>query len=122
MVALYFCLAAIAPGFAKTTITDLRCEGLDNPLGIDATQPRLSWISISDERGQRQTACQVLVASSLAKLKADQGDWWDSGRMESGVFVSLVTCHLSPSGSNAAAASIKFFDAFSVDRADGETL
>jgi alpha-L-rhamnosidase len=81
--ALFFCLAAIAPGFAGTTVTDLRCESLDNPSGIDAVQPRLSWILNSKERGQRQTACQILVASSAAKLKADQGDLWDSGKVES---------------------------------------
>ena len=83
LVVLLFCLAAVAPGFAKTTVTDLRCESLDNPLGIDATQPGLSWILNSDERGQRQTAHQILVASSAAKLKAGQGDLWDSGKVDS---------------------------------------
>ena len=83
LVGLVFCLSAVAAGFAKTTVTDLRCEGLDNPLGIDATKPRLSWILNSDERGQRQTAHQILVASSVEKLKADQGDLWDSGKVNS---------------------------------------
>ena len=32
-------------------------------------------------RGARQTAYQVLVASSPEKLAADQGDLWDSGRV-----------------------------------------
>jgi alpha-L-rhamnosidase len=83
LVVLLFCLAAAAPGLAKTTVTDLRCERLDNPLGIDATQPRLGWILNSDERGQRQTACQILVASSAAKLKDGQGDLWDTGKVGS---------------------------------------
>jgi alpha-L-rhamnosidase len=85
LVAVFFCLAAIAPGFARTTVADLRCEGRDNPLGIDATQPRLGWILNSDpaERGRRQTAYQILVAGTAANLKAGYGDLWDSGRVNS---------------------------------------
>ncbi|MCS7338498.1 MAG: glycoside hydrolase family 78 protein [Verrucomicrobiae bacterium] len=61
----------------------LRCEYLENPEGIDLRQPRLSWVIYSTVPGQRQTAYQVLVASSLAKLHADVGDLWDSGKVES---------------------------------------
>jgi alpha-L-rhamnosidase len=61
----------------------LRCEHLTNPLGIDAPQPRLSWILESTERGQRQTAYQILVASAPERLADDQGDLWDSGRISS---------------------------------------
>jgi alpha-L-rhamnosidase len=78
--ALLLCRAAIA----STSIGELRCEYLQNPQGIDATKPRLSWILNSSERDQRQTACQILVASSAAKLKAGQGDLWDSGKVVSG--------------------------------------
>ena len=65
------------------TVSQLRCEDLDNPQGIDAAQPRLSWRLNSDERDQRQTAFEILVASSGKKLKADQGDLWDSGKIAS---------------------------------------
>jgi len=61
----------------------LRCEARANPAGIDVTTPRLSWILQSAERGARQSAYQVLVASSSAKLAKDQGDLWDSGKVES---------------------------------------
>ena len=86
---LLFCLATVATSFAKTTITDLRCEELVNPLGLDAIHPRLSWIIISNQRGQRQTAYQVLVASSRENLKADRGDLWDGGRIESAQSIQL---------------------------------
>ena len=78
-----FLVAGIHGLEARTTITGLRCEHLENPIGIDAPKPRLSWRMESDERGQRQTAYQVLVASSLAELKAGRGDLWDSGRVDS---------------------------------------
>jgi alpha-L-rhamnosidase len=71
------------------TPTDLRCENLKNPLGIDAIRPRLSWTFQPAEgegrviRGQKQTAYQILVASSMEKLAGDKGDLWDSGKVTS---------------------------------------
>ena len=74
-------LAGICP--AAVTSTNLRCEYLTNPLGIDAGSPRLSWILSSDQRGEQQTAYQILVASSLDQINADAGDLWDSGKVVS---------------------------------------
>jgi len=63
--------------------TYLRCEYRVNPLGLDTPRPRLSWIVESDRRGQRQTAYQVLVASSAKALKANRPNIWDSGKVAS---------------------------------------
>ena len=62
---------------------DLRCEYLENPLGIDVLKPRLSWKLDSSIRGQKQTAYRILVASSPEKLKSDIGDLWDTGKVDS---------------------------------------
>ncbi len=62
---------------------NLRCEYLKNPLGIDVLQPRFAWVLAHTERGQKQTAYQVLVASSLELLNQDKGDLWDSGKTAS---------------------------------------
>ena len=64
-------------------VTQLRCEYMTNPLGIDAARPRLSWVIESERRGERQTAYQVLVAGSPGELQKDRGDLWDSGKVES---------------------------------------
>ncbi|MHC4560876.1 MAG: glycoside hydrolase family 78 protein, partial [Planctomycetota bacterium] len=72
------------------TAKELRCEYCINPLGIDVVKPRLGWILQSSERGQQQTAYQVLVASSEEKLKADEGDLWDSGKVESNQSIHVV--------------------------------
>ena len=69
-------------------MANLRCEYRENPLGIDVVKPRLSWVievrgRRSEDRGQRQTAYQVLVASSEELLEQDKGDLWDSGKVES---------------------------------------
>lgn len=66
---------------------DLRCEFRVEPLGIDAVdnRPRLSW-ALEGSKGakdQVQTAYRILVASSHDKLKANQGDLWDSGTVQS---------------------------------------
>ena len=64
-------------------IGKLRCEYLENPVGIDVLAPRLSWVVQSDLRGQKQTGYRVLVAGSAAKLADDEGDLWDSGKVSS---------------------------------------
>jgi len=69
--------------------TRLRCEYLENPLGIDETAPRLSWIVESAQRGQRQSAYWILVASSRKLLSEDAGDLWDSGKVESAETVNV---------------------------------
>ncbi|WP_203257174.1 family 78 glycoside hydrolase catalytic domain [Hyunsoonleella ulvae] len=64
---------------------DLRCEYKINPLGIDNVAPRLSWKLLDEAttRGQKQTAYQILVASSLENLNKNTGDIWDSGKVSS---------------------------------------
>ena len=64
-------------------VTNLRCEFSTDPLGIDIAQPRLFWCVESSDRGQRQTAWRILVASSRESLAEDRGDLWDSGRIAS---------------------------------------
>jgi hypothetical protein len=68
---------------ARLNVVDLRCEHDIDPLGVDVPQPRLCWTLASPDRGQTQTAYQVLVASQPALLKQNQGDLWDSGQVAS---------------------------------------
>ncbi len=69
-----------ADGF---TVGHLRCEYLVDPLGIDATEPRFSWVLSSDRRDRQQSAYRILVASDEAILGRDEGDLWDSGIVRS---------------------------------------
>ena len=59
---------------AKIRVTHLSCEYLTDPQGIDATEPQLSWQLKSDQRGQKQTAYRLLVASSRERLAKNEGD------------------------------------------------
>lgn len=68
----------------------LRCESLQNPLGIDAFTPHLSWQSDNKENNWKQSAYQILVASSAEQLSANRGDVWDSGKVISGESVGIA--------------------------------
>jgi alpha-L-rhamnosidase len=114
-IALIFCLAtkahsfpaelaarqsAASPQYKNETIraARLRCEYLENPLGIEALRPRLSWQleamnkdqqTGEDLRGLRQTAYRILVASSASLLAKDAGDLWDTGKTLSNLTIQL---------------------------------
>jgi alpha-L-rhamnosidase len=65
--------------------SELRCEYLENPLGIDVREPRLSWVVPNTVRGDIQTAYQIRVSST-----ADgKGDLWDSGKVMSGESIHI---------------------------------
>jgi alpha-L-rhamnosidase len=72
--------SAFAQSSGKVTITNLRCEYSENPLGVETQKPRLSWQLASGERNQRQTAYRVLVSDSPQSLQKEKGTFWDSGK------------------------------------------
>jgi alpha-L-rhamnosidase len=61
----------------------LLVNGVSNPLAIERNSVRFTWRLANADRGERQTACQILVASSPERLDSETGDWWDSGKMDS---------------------------------------
>ena len=63
-------------------VTDLRSDYRQNPIGIDIS-PLLSWKIEASQRGTLQTAYQIIVSTSLEKLNTDNGDIWDSGKVNS---------------------------------------
>ncbi|MFZ5829952.1 MAG: family 78 glycoside hydrolase catalytic domain, partial [Planctomycetota bacterium] len=82
--------SAFAGGLAPER---LRCEYLEDPLGIDVTEPRLSWelrATNEDARGLRQIAYQVQVASSPEVLAAGDADLWESGKVISDETIGII--------------------------------
>jgi alpha-L-rhamnosidase len=73
---------------ASLSAVDLRCEYLSSPLGLDELHPRLTWRVESSERGERQTAYEILVASEVGKI--DSPDLWDSGKVTNSQTVNVV--------------------------------
>ncbi len=76
-------LMASAIHLYAVEVVRLRCENEANPIGIDALQPQLGWNLTSPDRGELQTAYQVIVASTPEQLSSGKGDLWDSGRVDS---------------------------------------
>ncbi len=71
-------------------IADLRCEYLNNPLGIDNIKPGLSWKIKSGKNGTSQSAYQILAATESNLLTEQNADLWNSGKVSSssGLLVS----------------------------------
>ncbi len=72
------------------TVGHLRCEYLEQPLGIDVSRPRLSWRLFGDQRGVRQTAYRIVAAPSADDVAAERNLLWDSGRVESDQSIHVV--------------------------------
>jgi len=75
---------------AFVSVSNLRCEYREKPLGLDTTQPRFGWQLASDHRAEFQTAYQIVAASSPEKLAQDDADVWDIGKVASGESLHVV--------------------------------
>lgn len=64
-------------------VSNLRCEYLQNPLGMDKAQPRFSWYISGDQRGVMQSAYRILVSDNSEDLAREIGKTWDSGKISS---------------------------------------
>ncbi len=73
-----------------TKITNLTCEYLTNPIGIDITNPRLSWQLSAGRQGAAQTAYHLLAASDPKLLKAGKADLWDSSKKASDQSIQIT--------------------------------
>jgi alpha-L-rhamnosidase len=81
---------SLAKAQSKISVTNLQCEMLNNPEGIDVLQPRLSWQIQSNGNDVKQTAYQILVSSTLENLNASKADLWDSGKVTSNESVNII--------------------------------
>lgn len=62
-------------------IHELRCEYLQNPLGIDTKAPRFSWMMNSVKRNQLQSAYEIIVSDKLSALLSVRGNVWSTGKV-----------------------------------------
>ncbi len=68
---------------------NLRCEYLQNPIGIDISSPRFSWILEHEERSQSQSAFQIIVSSLRNFSESVNENMWDSGKIKSSNTVNI---------------------------------
>jgi alpha-L-rhamnosidase len=76
--------ACLGCAFAQSVRPEkLLCESLVTPLGVDTKQPTFSWQLRDTRFGAKQTAYQILVASSPEIVAGGKADVWESGKMPS---------------------------------------
>ncbi|WP_157624670.1 family 78 glycoside hydrolase catalytic domain, partial [Sunxiuqinia dokdonensis] len=56
---------------------------------IAQRRPFFGWVVNSDQQNTMQVAYQILVASSLKNIQNDEGDYWDSGKVDSEQSINL---------------------------------
>lgn len=83
-------LLSLTKVVAQISLQHTTCEMLENPLGIDVKKPRLAWQIISKERNVMQTAYQILAASSPEQLAQNEGDLWNSGKVNSAESIHII--------------------------------
>ena len=78
---------------------NLRCNNIDNPLGVDSRYPYFSWRCEPDSLVPPQTGYRILVSAELLELEREDGAIWDSGEVSSDASIgiafdgrSLVSC------------------------------
>ncbi|MCG8318110.1 MAG: glycoside hydrolase family 78 protein [Cytophagales bacterium] len=82
-ITLLFTLCAFIDAKCQITIKKLLTENRENPVGLDIGEPRFTWIMSSDKRNVSQSAYQIRVGLSEARLKKGSDLFWDSGVIKS---------------------------------------
>lgn len=61
--------------------TGLMIDQSNEPLGVENTSPVFSWIVNDADSNERQSAYQILIATSAERLNEDEADIWNSGKV-----------------------------------------
>jgi alpha-L-rhamnosidase len=97
-----FCwLSVIVYGSKKIStfyLSELKCENLINPLGIDNVTPHFSWKLKGDGWKGGQTYYEIQVASDSILLAQDKADLWNTGKLKSDVSVMVPYIGASAEG------------------------
>lgn len=72
---------AVGVGGSIPLAEKLKCEGQQDPLGVESMRPVLSWTCTFVDRGMEQAACQVLAATAPELLTPEKADLWDSKKV-----------------------------------------
>jgi alpha-L-rhamnosidase len=92
-------LTLFQPGRSQVTVSHLLTENMPDPIGLDCTQPRLSWQLDAPDRNEMQTAYELRVSDR----PDGHGTIWESGKTTSDQSVQV------PYGGPALAAGKTYF-------------
>jgi len=79
---------------AGSETSNLRCEYLVNPIGIDSPNPRFTWLMVDNSREAAQSAYELIVGTDSSKVASGVGDKWTTGKVTSAAM--LVEYNGSP--------------------------
>jgi hypothetical protein len=80
---LMLCTVVSVSATPSFSLYDLRCEQEKNPVGIDTQRPCFSWKTYSEKRNFIQSAYQILVSDTPEALNNNEGNVWNSGKVNS---------------------------------------
>jgi alpha-L-rhamnosidase len=72
---------------------NLRCEHLVDPLGVDTSQPRFTWMLNDSRYGAVQTAWQIVVDTDSVAVANGKGSMWNSQKRESDKMLARYEGH-----------------------------
>src|SRR4051794_9169600 len=68
----------------------LTCEYIENPLGIDAKQPRFAWNFTATQRNQLQSAYELIVSDNNKDIAQQKGNIWTTGKVTSDQSIQIM--------------------------------
>jgi len=74
---------------AQVKVTNLKCEHLQNPIGLDEPHPRFTWQIQSEQPGYLQEAFQLVLGTNEEEVASGDGNVWQSGTVNSSVIPSV---------------------------------
>ena len=75
---------------AQITVTKLLTENQENPIGLDTSSPRFTWVMASEKSNKSQSAYQVRVSQNEGELVRGRDLLWDSDKIQASVRQSPV--------------------------------
>jgi len=85
---IFFCLLLCFlqyNSYCQVSVKNLKCEYLENPIGLDETHPRFTWQMELHKPGNCQSAYELVVGTTETDVASGSGDVWESGVVESSV-------------------------------------
>lgn len=83
-------LLSAAAVHAQVKIAQALCDNRVNPTGIHTRELFFSWELASQKNNQKQTAYQLVLASSKAKLEKEQYDVYNSGTVKTSQSIQVL--------------------------------
>lgn len=80
---LFFTFLSLCANAQVLKPSELLCEHVVNPLGIDTPAPRLGWVLTGDGNNLTQSAYEIIVSDNRTDITQGKGALWSTGKVAS---------------------------------------